>query len=113
GDGPDTRRARRAPGSARRAATDAAPRRALFYFGDDTNDEPALEWVRRHGGFAVAVGRRRSHAPYHVRGPVDVLRAVEWIAREWTARGATRPGDRTPRASGSPKRGRARRRRPA
>ena len=49
-----------------------------FYFGDDANDEPALRWVARRGGFAVAVGRRRSAARHRLSDPREVLRFLAW-----------------------------------
>ena len=57
----------------------------LFFFGDDTNDEPLHRHVRKLGGIAIAIGRQRSHAQYRVHGPEDVQWFLEWLAREWSA----------------------------
>lgn len=58
----------------------------LFYFGDDTNDEPVHRLVRERGGVAVAVGRTVSRAEYAVATPAQVVWFLEWLAREWKAR---------------------------
>jgi trehalose-phosphatase len=68
------------------ASTPAA--NALFYFGDDTRDEPVHEAVRQHGGVAVAVGRVVSRAEFSIPAPTDVIWFLEWLDREWTQRGA-------------------------
>jgi trehalose-phosphatase len=67
------------------ASTPAAT--MLFYFGDDTRDEPVHAAVRHHGGVAVAVGRIGSRAEYAVPAPGDVIWFLEWLDREWTQRG--------------------------
>src|SRR5207248_6189097 len=56
---------------------------ALFYFGDDANDEPVYPAVRDHGGVSVAVGRWSSQAEYGVSSPGHVTWFLEWLAREW------------------------------
>jgi len=68
----------------------------IFYFGDDTNDEPVHRLVSRMGGIAVAVGRRVPGARYHLRGVDAVARCLEWLDREWSARlaAARRPAGR-------------------
>lgn len=58
----------------------------LFYFGDDTNDEPVHKMVRERGGVAVAVGRTVSRAEYSVESPAQVIWFLEWLAREWESR---------------------------
>ena len=58
----------------------------LFYFGDDTRDEPAHAAVRSRGGFAVAVDRIVSHAEYALATPGDVIWFLEWLDREWSLR---------------------------
>jgi len=65
-----------------------------FYFGDDANDEPALRWVARRGGFAVAVGRVRSAARHRLSDPRDVVRFLAWLEREWSALARIRPAPR-------------------
>ena len=67
----------------------AAPETLLFYFGDDTRDEPVHLAVRGRGGFAVAVDRIVSHAEYALHAPGDVTWFLEWLDREWAARFAT------------------------
>ena len=70
-----------------------APRSAVFYFGDDSNDEPVHVNVRELGGISVAVGRNASRAEYALASPHDVVWFMEWLAREWSsARGAARTG---------------------
>ncbi|HEY3215469.1 MAG TPA: trehalose-phosphatase [Candidatus Eisenbacteria bacterium] len=64
----------------------------LFFFGDDANDEPAYVWVRRRGGVTVAVGRRVSRAEYGVPTSDHVVWLLEWLEREWRARGPSRRG---------------------
>ncbi|MBI1795741.1 MAG: trehalose-phosphatase [Candidatus Eisenbacteria bacterium] len=56
----------------------------LFYFGDDTNDEPVYSTVRERGGIAVAVGRTVSAAEYVLPSPAEVVWFLEWLEREWT-----------------------------
>lgn len=65
------------------------PRGAVLWLGDDAPDEPAHAWVRRHGGLAVVIGRRRSVAPYRLRSPREVTRLLVWLAhaRPIAARG--------------------------
>ena len=58
----------------------------LFYFGDDTHDEPVHETVRAAGGLAVAVGRTASRAEFGVNSPDDVVWFLEWLGREWQHR---------------------------
>ena len=62
-----------------------------FYFGDDSNDEPAHERVRRYGGIAVAVGRPVSRAEYVVTSTSDVIWFLEWLEREWSVRHHSSP----------------------
>jgi trehalose 6-phosphate phosphatase len=57
----------------------------VFYFGDDANDEPALERIRRHGGITVAVGAAVSRAEYRIESPREVVWFLEWLEREWSA----------------------------
>jgi trehalose-phosphatase len=63
----------------------------LFYFGDDTNDEPVHRLVRERGGIAVAVGRTVSRAEYGLDSPEQVVWFLEWLAREWETRRNSRP----------------------
>jgi trehalose 6-phosphate phosphatase len=65
------------------ADSDAA---LLFYFGDDTRDEPVHEFVRRRGGVTIAVGRLVSHAEFALAGPAEVTWFLEWLDREWALR---------------------------
>lgn len=67
-----------------------AVRGTLFYFGDDTNDEPVHRLVRERGGIAVAVGRAVSAAEYGLPSPTEVAWFLEWLEREWTARSEAR-----------------------
>ncbi len=60
----------------------------LFFFGDDTNDEPVHARVAEKGGTAVAVGRVVSKAGYVLRGPDEVVWFLEWLGREWQERHA-------------------------
>jgi len=60
------------------------PDGALFYFGDDANDEPVYPRVRERGGISVAIGRWASHAEYGLTTPEHVTWFLEWLAREWT-----------------------------
>lgn len=62
----------------------------LFYFGDDTNDEPVHALVRQLGGVAVAVGRTVSRAEFVLEAPEHVVWFLEWLTREWAARHASR-----------------------
>ncbi len=55
----------------------------VFYFGDDTRDEPVHEAVRKRGGVAVAVGRLVSHAEFVLPGPEEMTWFLEWLDREW------------------------------
>ena len=66
----------------------AAPETALFFFGDDTRDEPVHAAVRRRGGNSVAVARVVSRAEYALPTPGDVTWFLEWLAREWAMRAA-------------------------
>jgi len=63
----------------------------LLFFGDDTNDEPVHELIRRREGLAVAVGRTVSRAEYVLPSPREVVWFLEWLEREWASRG--RPGE--------------------
>jgi trehalose 6-phosphate phosphatase len=65
----------------------------LFYFGDDTLDEPVYDLISSHpGGYAVAVDRIASRARYVLHSPADVLWFLEWLEREWgRAAGAPEP----------------------
>ncbi len=65
----------------------AGPETLLFYFGDDTRDEPVHATVRRRGGLAVAVDRVVSHAEYALPSSGDVIWFLEWLDREWSLRG--------------------------
>lgn len=65
---------------------DASPASLLFYFGDDTRDEPVHETVRKRGGVTVAVGRLVSHAEFALPGPEEVTWFLEWLEREWAVR---------------------------
>ena len=67
-------------------ARDAAG--TLFYFGDDTNDEPVHRLVRERGGIAVAVGRVVSAAEFGLPSPIEVVWFLEWLERQWGARDA-------------------------
>jgi trehalose 6-phosphate phosphatase len=58
----------------------------LFYFGDDTHDEPVHEAVRLAGGISVAVGRTASRAEYGVASSDDVVWFLEWLGRQWQYR---------------------------
>jgi trehalose-phosphatase len=62
---------------------DRVAKRLAFYLGDDNNDEPALAWVRGHGGVSVAVGRTSSQAEFGLSSPADVVWFLEWLEREW------------------------------
>ncbi len=64
---------------------DWSPTSLVFYFGDDTRDEPVHETVRKRGGIAVAVGRLVSHAEFALPGPEEVTWFLEWLEREWAA----------------------------
>jgi trehalose-phosphatase len=64
----------------------AAPGTPLFYFGDDTGDEPVHTVVRHRGGSAVAVDRVVSRAEYVLPSPGDVTWFLEWLEREWASR---------------------------
>ena len=66
----------------------AGPGALLFYFGDDTRDEPVHAAVRRRGGLAVAVDRIVSDAEYVLPSSGDVIWFLEWLDREWSLRGA-------------------------
>jgi trehalose-phosphatase len=66
----------------------AGPGTLLFYFGDDTRDEPVHEMVRRRGGLAVAVDRTVSNAEHVLPTPGDVIWFLEWLDREWALREA-------------------------
>ena len=61
---------------------------ALFYFGDDTNDEPVYRIVRERAGIAVAIGRTVSAAEYGLPSPSEVTWFLEWLERQWGAREA-------------------------
>lgn len=63
----------------------------VVFLGDDEIDEPVHARVRRGGGVAVAVGRRRSRAGYAVGSPREVMRFLEWLAREWRAQESPAP----------------------
>ena len=62
------------------------PGGTLFYFGDDTIDEPVHRSVRERGGISVAVGRMVSVAEYALASPTEVVWFLEWLEREWSAR---------------------------
>ncbi len=66
---------------------EGAPARALlFYFGDDTRDEPVHALVRARHGTSVAVSRIVSQAEYQLPTPEDVIWFLEWLDREWSTR---------------------------
>lgn len=46
--------------------------RLPVYLGDDTTDEPALDWARQSGGVAVKIGAGDSLAPYRLPDPAAV-----------------------------------------
>lgn len=55
-------------------------RRALtIYLGDDATDEEVFRALRGKA-VCVAVGRRRTRAPYRVSGPAAVERLLAWLA---------------------------------
>jgi trehalose 6-phosphate phosphatase len=56
----------------------------LFYFGDDTLDEPVHAFVTRSGGYAVAIDRIASRARYVLASPDELLWFLEWLEREWS-----------------------------
>jgi len=58
----------------------------LFFFGDDTNDEPVHRLVRERGGIAVAVGRVVSAAEFSLPSPDQVVWFLEWLERQWGER---------------------------
>jgi len=66
---------------------------ALFYFGDDANDEPVYPQVKERGGFTVAIGRWSSRAEYGLPGPKQVTWFLEWLAREWPEVGGKGVGE--------------------
>jgi trehalose-phosphatase len=72
--------------SALRQWLDQRPKSLLFFFGDDTHDEPVHAFVRERGGIAVAVGRTGSRAEYALPTPEEVTWMLEWLHREWQAR---------------------------
>lgn len=53
-----------------------AGRRPVF-FGDDTTDEPALDWAQAQGGYGVKVGPGDSVARYRLPDPAAVH---DWLA---------------------------------
>jgi trehalose-phosphatase len=55
----------------------------LFYFGDDTLDEPVHELVASLGGYAVAIGRAASRAGHSLVSPTEVLWFLHWLEEEW------------------------------
>lgn len=61
----------------------------LFFFGDDTHDEPVHARVVEKGGVSVAVGRVVSKAGFALRGPDEVIWFLEWLGREWQERHPT------------------------
>jgi trehalose 6-phosphate phosphatase len=79
----------------------AGPDSLLFYFGDDTRDEPVHAAVRRRGGLAVAVDRVVSHAEYTLPSSGDVIWFLEWLDREWSLRGPLRARARPDRLAPS------------
>ncbi|WP_339108639.1 trehalose-phosphatase [Thioclava sp. GXIMD4216] len=50
--------------------------RRPVYIGDDTTDEPALDWAETHGGFGIKVGEGASCASQRLPDPAAVL---EWL----------------------------------
>ncbi len=62
----------------------------VFYFGDDTNDEPVHRMVRERDGIAVAIARTVSTAEFGLPSPSEVVWFLEWLEREWGAREAHR-----------------------
>jgi trehalose-phosphatase len=61
----------------------------LFFFGDDTSDEPVYAAVRERSGVAVAVGRTVSAAEFSLPSPAEVVWFLEWLDAEWNARAAS------------------------
>jgi trehalose-6-phosphatase len=59
----------------------------LFFFGDDSIDEPVHRHVRSADGISVAVGRRASKAFYRLSDPGEVVWFLEWLSREWRIAG--------------------------
>lgn len=51
--------------------------RRPFYLGDDTTDEPAIDWVQRAGGCGIKVGPGDSAAAHRLRDPGAV---IDWLA---------------------------------
>ena len=79
---------------------DRAPDRGLLlFFGDDTNDEPVHELIRRRDGMAIAVGRTVSRAEYVLPSPREVVWFLEWLEREWANRGG--PGEADAQSDGN------------
>ena len=66
--------------------SDAPADTLVMYFGDDTNDEPCYERVRRRSGIAVTVARPVARAEFVVRSTDEVVWFLEWLEREWPAR---------------------------
>jgi trehalose 6-phosphate phosphatase len=58
----------------------------LFFFGDDTSDEPVYSAVRERNGVATAVGRTVSAAEFSLPSPAEVIWFLEWLHGEWTSR---------------------------
>ena len=69
-----------------------APHGTLFYFGDDTNDEPVHRAVRERGGIAVAVGRAVSAASTSCPRPPRWCGSWNGWNGEWSARAEARSG---------------------
>jgi trehalose-phosphatase len=63
-----------------------APRRLIFYFGDDANDEDCYPLVQGLHGITVAVGRPVTKAEYGLESHVEVVWFLEWLERELALR---------------------------
>lgn len=59
------------------ADLDVFARRRPVYAGDDTTDEPALEWAGKNGGYGIKIGEGHSVARHRLAGPGQ-MRA--WLA---------------------------------
>jgi trehalose-phosphatase len=61
-----------------------------LYLGDDAGDDAAFRALRREA-FCVAVGRRRSPAPFRLRDPGAVGRFLAWLEDALADAGGVRP----------------------
>jgi trehalose-phosphatase len=71
-----------------------APPDLIFYFGDDTLDEPVHAYIAQRGGYAVAIGRLASRAKYSLATPDEVVWFLEWLENEWARLTHEAPGAR-------------------